>query len=64
MTWPFNLFGSQPEQVRLHEAEDVAFAEAKERVLERAELATVDQHGRRLNERRWRDHIEFIGSLR
>ena len=64
MSWPFSLFGSQPEQVRLHEAEDVAFAEAKERVLERAELATVDQHGRRLNERRWRDHIEFIGSLR
>lgn len=64
MSWLNNLFGSQPEQVRLHEAEDVAFAEAKERVLERAELATVDQHGRRLNERRWRDHIEFIGSLR
>lgn len=63
MAWPFSLFGSQPEQVRLHEAEDVAFAEAKERVLERAELATVDQNGRRLNERRWRDHIEFIGSL-
>lgn len=63
MSWPFNLFGSQSEQVRLHEAEDVAFAEAKERVLERAELATVDQNGRRLNERRWRDHIEFIGSL-
>jgi len=63
MSWPFNLFGSQSEQVRLHEAEDVAFAEAKERVLERAELATVDQNGRRLNERRWRDHIEFIESL-
>lgn len=63
MAWPFSLFGSQSEQVRLHEAEDVAFAEAKERVLERAELATVDQHGRRLNERRWRDYIEFIGSL-
>lgn len=63
MSWSFNLFGSQPEQVRLHEAEDHAFAEAKQRVIERAELATVDQNGRRLNERRWRDHIEFIGSL-
>ena len=46
MNWPFNLFGSQPEQVRKHEA-DEAF----------------EQHGRRLNERRWRDHMEFIGSL-
>ncbi len=63
MSWLNNLFGSQPEQVRLSEAEDHIFAEAKERVLERAELAVVDQHGRRLNERRWRDHIDFIGSL-
>lgn len=63
MSWPFNLFGSEPEQVRLHEAEDHIFAEAKERVLERAELAVVDHRGKRLSERRWRDHMNFIGSL-
>lgn len=62
MTWPFNLFGSQLEQVRKHEADD-AFEQHRSAVLERAELAVVDQHGRRLNERRWRDHIDFIGSL-
>lgn len=39
------------------------FEQHRSAVLERAELAVVDQHGRRLNERRWRDHMEFIGSL-
>lgn len=64
MSWLSNLLGSKnPEQVRLVQAEDIAFAESKKRVLEKAELAVTDQHGRRLNERRWRDHIEFIGSL-
>ena len=43
---------------------DEAFEQHRSAVLEKAELAVVDQHGRRLNERRWRDHIEFIGSLR
>lgn len=63
MRWG-NLFGSrEPEQIRLVEARDEIFAEAKERVLEKIEIATVDQHGRRLSERRWRNHYEFVRSL-
>lgn len=44
-------------------AQQQDFEQHRSAVLERAELAVVDQHGRRLNERKWRDHIEFIGSL-
>lgn len=62
-----SLFGflsrdEAPVAVQQQAPRDV-FEEHRAAVLERAELATVDQRGRRLNERRWRDHIEFIGSL-
>lgn len=63
MRWA-DLFGTrEPEQVRLVEAHDEAFAEAKDRVLEKIEIAVVDQHGRRLSERRWRNHYDFVRSL-
>ncbi len=56
---------SQPAimQTTLHEAERLAFEDAKDMVLARAELATVDHRGKRLSERKWRDHMNFIGSL-
>lgn len=63
MTWPFNLFGDKPAIETLAQDHDEAFEAHRSAVLERAEIAVVDQHGKRLNERRWRDHIEFIGSL-
>lgn len=43
--------------------QDEAFEQHRSAVLERAELAVVDHRGKRLSERRWRDHINFIGSL-
>lgn len=63
MAWPFNLFGEKPAIEALAQNQDEAFEVHRSAVLERAELAVVDQYGRRLNERRWRDHIDFIGSL-
>ena len=68
MTGPFNLFGflSRDETqaaITQQAPQQQDFEQHRSAVLERAELAVVDQHGRRLNERRWRDHMEFIGSL-
>lgn len=41
--------------------QDEAFFEAKQALLDKHRIATVDHNGRRLNERRWRyirDYIE------
>jgi len=47
----------------LHEVARTTFDDARAMVLERAELAVTDHNGRRLNERKWREHMNFIGSL-
>jgi hypothetical protein len=63
MRWG-NIFGSrEPEQIRLVEAHDEIFDEARGRVLDRIETTVVDHNGRRLNERRWRDYRDFVRSL-
>ena len=64
MRWP--SFGTKHETqaaITQQAPQQQDFEQHRSAVLERAELAVVDQHGRRLNERRWRDHMEFIGSL-
>ncbi len=64
MSWFRDILGgARPEEVRLSKAEDAAFEHARDMVLDRAQLATVDHRGKRLNERKWREHMDFIGSL-
>jgi len=63
MNWFSDIFGSTPEQVRLAQVEDERVSEARRIILERAELAVTDERGRHLNERKWRDRMNFIAGL-
>jgi hypothetical protein len=36
---------------------------AKDILIQQAMLAVVDANGKRLTERKWREHMNFIGSL-
>jgi hypothetical protein len=63
MNWFSNIFGQTPEQVRLAQAEDERITEAKRILLERAEIATTDERGRHLSERKWRERYNFIAGL-
>lgn len=62
MRWE-DEFGTRPADVRLVEAERVRLEHAKETVLDRLELAVVDQDGKRLNERKWRWAMGLVGGL-
>lgn len=48
---------------RLIEAEQARVEAAKDIILGRAMLAVTDHNGRRLNERKWREHMNFIEAL-
>lgn len=64
MRFPSSYF-SEPaaHSTPMHDAQREHLEQAKDTVLSQAELATVDHDGKRLNERKWRWAMNFIGSL-
>lgn len=63
MSFNPSWFGEKPELHRLMEAEREHLEHAKDVVLDAAQLAVVGPDGKRLSERKWREHMNFIGSL-
>ena len=58
-----NIGSPQMMEERLIDTEQARVEAAKDILLARAELAVVDHNGRRLTERKWREHVQFIEGL-
>lgn len=60
----FDIFNVKPsEHIRMADAQDEHLLQAKEAVLDKLELATVDHTGRRLSKRRWEWAMGLVQGL-